>query len=100
MAIRIYDLDRKHVIDTEFGKVLDQYRELMGEYEIPWNDSDWCFNKPVEVQCYEIMGNKYCVVSCGAGLQIYGVEHDGFSYIDTYNDELSAYVSILDEWRR
>lgn len=101
MAIRIYDLDRKHVIDTEFGKFLDQYREIMDEYEIPWNDADWWFNEPEGVECYDIMGNLYAVTPCDEGTYyVYAKEHCNYTYGREYDSLLDAYEGILDEWRR
>ncbi len=102
MSFRIYFLDRgNHVIDTEFGNLLAQYRELMGEYEIPWNEGDWWFRKPELVQCYEIMGNLYAVdLSRDGTCYVYAKEHCNYTYGCEYGSLLEAYEGILDEFRR
>lgn len=101
MSIRIYDLDREHVIDTELGTIFDQYRDLMGEYEIPWNDDDWWFIKPVLVLCYEIMGNLYAIDLCWHGTcYVYTKEPCNYTYGHDYDSLLDAYEGILEEFRR
>lgn len=101
MSIRIYELDRDHVIDTEFGEIMNQYREIMGEYEIPWNDEDWWFRKPEEVQCYKIMGNLYAVVpNEDHTLHIYAKEACNYTYVCECDTMLDVFDVILDEFRR
>ena len=101
MSIRIYELDRRHVIDTEIRNIYVQYIELMAKYEIPWNDEDWWFRKPERVRCYEIMGNLYAMEICkDGGYYVYTKEHCNYTYGREYDRLIEAFEGILDEFRR